>query len=128
MLPKMRSGCRGSSLCCLVLSYKVQFRAFNFQKSWCSLFSCTSVSERSKHSISGQVRWRIPLLETTEKMREELLFLSPFKESISSQIENSSYSSGRWGGGENFLLPVLDSLKWSLWGLLFTDLISLRTA
>jgi len=58
-----------------------------------------SISERSKHSISGQVSsdwWRIPLLETTEEMREEVLLLSPFKELISSQRENSTYSSGGW--------------------------------
>lgn len=98
MLPKMWSGHRG--LCCLVLTCTVQFWAFHFQKSWCHLFSCTSISERSKHSVSGQVSsvwWRIPLLETTEKMREELLLLSPFEESISSQREDFAYSSGGWG-------------------------------
>ena len=108
MLLKTWSGHGG--LCCLVLICTVQFWIFHFQKSSCSLFSRTSSSERSKHSISGQVSsvwWRIPLLETTEKMREELLLLSPFKESISSQRENSAYPSGGWGRWRKLFIASL---------------------
>lgn len=102
--------------------------AFHLQKSLCSLFSCMSAC-RSKESFIGQasdIWWRILLLETKEKMIEELLLLSYFKESIYSQREHSAYFL-RQREKASFLLPVLDALNQSLWKLLSMDLIIART-
>lgn len=43
----------------------------------------------------------------TEKVREERLLLSPFKESVSPQRENSSYSPGGWGRWRKLLVVSL---------------------
>lgn len=102
---------------------------FCLQKSQCSLFSCPSVIERLKHSVTGlvsPVRWRIPVQETQRRWRTSSYFSYLLRNPY--LLKESAHSPGGWmrwrkliacSGLIEAVVPV---------GLQFMDLMARRTS